>query len=41
MVEIIKPKEEKEIYLLEDADYLLIKAINRLADEIFKLRTSK
>jgi hypothetical protein len=36
--EIIKAKEEKEEYILEDKDFLLIEAINRLASAIEVLR---
>jgi len=35
---IIKPKTEKEEYLLEDKDYLLIKAIQDLTEALTKLR---
>lgn len=37
----IKPTTEKEEYILEDKDYLFIKAIQNLTKEIEKLRLSK
>ena len=40
MDEKIKPKVKKDVYELEDAEYLLIKAILELSSEIRKLRIS-
>lgn len=36
--ETIKPKNPKDIYELEDSDYLLVTAITNLTQEIQKLR---
>lgn len=36
--EIIKPLNTKEEFILEDKDYLLIKALRDLTNEIRKLR---
>ncbi len=41
MNEIIKPTTEKAEYILEDKDYLLIKAIQELTMAIERLRLSK
>ena len=35
--EIIQPIKEKEIYILEDKDYLLVKSIKELSNQINKL----
>jgi len=34
---VVKPKEEKEEYILEDKDFLLIKALQDLAAQIRRL----
>ena len=41
MNEIIKPTTDKEEYILEDKDYLLIKAIQELTTAIERARMSK
>ena len=38
MMKNIKPTTEKEEYVLEDKDYLLIKALQDLSNEIAALR---
>lgn len=39
MEEVIKPTTSKEIYTLEDRDYLYIKAIQDLTNELKRLNT--
>ena len=34
----VKPKQDKKVYEVEDAEFLLIQAIQELANQIRKLR---
>ena len=39
-MEEVKPKVKKDVYELEDADYLLIKALQELTNELRRLSTN-